>query len=143
MIRVAFFVMFAFTAFVLGSSPAEAAKRHGHKVRSDHHYGLVCGLTQRLHFGITNTRYNLARAWLDFPRTTAHPDAVVVQARAGKDSAGKPGGHVSRIVRNTGHCTAVVADEKGTYERNICANLLAYVQPRGGAVTAFASPSKE
>jgi len=37
----------------------------------------------------------------------------------------------------TGTCTAVVSDEKGQYERNICKNLVAYVDPHGNGATAI------
>ena len=100
---------------------AEARHRHG---------GLICGLTQRLHFGIHDANFNLALHWATLPHVSAAPGAVVVQRRAGHDSAGHPGGHVSRIVSMTGTCRAVVADEKGQYERDICSRLVAYVQPR-------------
>lgn len=91
--------------------------------------GLICGAVQMAHYGIHNARYRLAKAWLDFQHTSAQPGAVVVQTRKGRDSAGNPGAHVARIVQNTGHCRAIVSDEKGTYERDICKGLLAYVQP--------------
>lgn len=90
--------------------------------------GLNCGRYLRQFYGLDQS-YNLARNWLRLPRTMAAPGAVVVQARRGRASHGGPGGHVSRIERVTGHCTAIVRDNRGTYERNICKNLLAYVRP--------------
>lgn len=92
------------------------------------HRGLICGLTQRLHFHLPE-KYNLALAWLDLPHTDAHPGAVVVQHRHGRALGGGPGGHVSRIESMVGQCRAIVTDEKGTYERDICSRLAAYVQP--------------
>src|ERR1017187_2370589 len=103
---------------------ADARPHHGR-----HHYGLICGATQMAHFGITNARYRLAKAWLDFQRTTAQPGAVAVFDRPGRNSAGGRGGHVARIVSVNGPCSATVTDEKGTYERNICKRILAFVSP--------------
>ena len=50
-----------------------------------------------------------------FPHVSARPGAVVVQRRRGHNSAGGPGGHVSRIIRLTSHCRAIVNDNAGTY----------------------------
>jgi hypothetical protein len=52
-----------------------------------------------------------------------------VQRRRGRALGGGPGGHVSRIVSLISQCRAIVTDEKGTYERDICRNLVAYVKP--------------
>jgi hypothetical protein len=92
------------------------------------HHGFICGLTQRLHFGLPS-KYNLALAWAGLPHTSAQAGAVVVQRRRGRALGGGPGGHVSRIVSVVSQCRAVVTDEKGTYERDICKNLVAYVKP--------------
>jgi len=95
--------------------------------------GFNCGRYQRWLNGLTAPQYrdlNLARSWLRLPHTTAAPGAIVVQSRHGRALGGGPGGHVSRIERLTGTCTAIVRDNRGTYERNICRNLLAYVRPR-------------
>jgi hypothetical protein len=97
--------------------------------------GYVCGAVQRAwfckHQGICLPKeFNYSLKWADL--TPAFPDVgvVVVQRRKGKASDGKlPGGHVSRIVQKLSDCTAKVADEAGTYERDICANLVAYVRP--------------
>jgi hypothetical protein len=91
---------------------------------------FICGLTQRLHFGLP-AKYNLAMNWASLPHTHAAPGAVVVQRRKGRALGGGPGGHVSRIESIIGQCRAVVTDEKGTYERDICVNLVAIVNPRG------------
>lgn len=37
--------------------------------------------------------------------------------------------HVEGLVRVSGHCRAIVTDNRGTYERDICRNLVAYVLP--------------
>ena len=92
---------------------------------------LICGWTQMKHFGVKDQKYRLARNWLNFPRTSAHPGAVVVQYRNGRSSDGRRGMHVSRIERLTGTCSAIVADEKGYYERNICARGATIVDPSG------------
>lgn len=97
--------------------------------------GFICGATQRAYFGVGS---NLARQWArDFPHTsTPAVDVVVVQARAGRALGGSPGGHVSRIVQPISDCRAIVADEKGQYERDICKNRIALVVPRAGIATA-------
>lgn len=104
-----------------------------HRVRRG---GLICGAIQMRHFGITDRRYKLAKAWLDFRRAAAAPGMVVVQSRKGRDSAGRPGGHVARIVQLTGPCRAIVSDEKGQYERDICKRRLAIVDPSSRASLA-------
>jgi hypothetical protein len=83
------------------------------------HHGLICASVQMQHFGIRDPRFKLARSWLAFPRTSAHPGAVAFWWRKGTDSAGHRGGHVARIVSVNG-CSAVVTDEAGTYSRDIC-----------------------
>ena len=91
---------------------------------------LICGFVMRqLTGGRYGPEYNLARHWAHLPRTAAHPGAVVVQSRKGKDTAGHPGGHVSIIREVRGDCRALVSDDKGTYVRDICRNLIGYVQP--------------
>ena len=91
---------------------------------------MDCGRTQRAYFHIADRSLNLALEWArKFRHVAAQPGAVVVQRRHGRALGGGPGGHVSRIVRNTGHCRAVVSDNAGTYERDICRNLVAYVMP--------------
>lgn len=111
-------VLFIAVLYLSGSTPSYA--------RYD------CGRVQRSHFGIADKALNLALMWArKFPHTSAREGVVVVQRRKGKDSSGRPGGHVSRIVRMTGTCSAIVADEKGQYERNICKSLVAYVDPNG------------
>jgi hypothetical protein len=103
---------------------AQARPHHHHR-----HYGYICGLTQARFFHLDEKKYALALNFADLPHTDAHPGAVVVQRRAGRALGGGPGGHVSRIVQPVSQCVAIVADEKGTYKRDICKNLVAYVQP--------------
>lgn len=88
-----------------------------------------CGRVQRAFFGLPE-KFNLALNWATLPHTSPHPGAVVVQRRKGKALGGGPGGHVSRIESVVDNCHAVVTDEKGTYTRDICKNLVAYVNPR-------------
>ena len=96
---------------------------------------LVCGAVQMRHYGIQDKNFRLVKNWARLlPHTTAHEGAVVVQYCHGRDSAGNPGGHVSRIIAMRGNCTALVADEKGQYERDICKGLIAYVDPNGNSV---------
>lgn len=104
---------------------------------------FVCGAVQMRHYGIHDNNFRLAKNWARLlPHTTAHEGAVVVQARKGRDSAGNPGGHVSRIVAMRGNCRAIVADEKGQYERDICKALIAYVDPNGNATNPIAATSR-
>jgi hypothetical protein len=66
----------------------------------------------------------LAQNWArKFPRTSARPGAVVVWTRGGNK------GHVAKIVSMQGPCRAVVHDNRGTYSRDICRRVIAYVRP--------------
>lgn len=122
-------------ALTVAASTADARRHHRGLGR------LICGATQAAYFGHGS---NLALDWAkDYPHTAAHPGAVVVQWRNGRDSAGHPGGHVSRIIRMTGTCSAIVADEKGQYERDICKRLVAYVDPNGNPATRSASADRQ
>lgn len=102
-----------------------------------HHYGLICGVTQMAHFGITDRVYAQALRWLDFQSTSPQADAVVVQYRAGRGN-----GHVSRIVQVIDQCHALVTDEKGTYKRDICRNLAGIVMPSSGPRLAHSHPPR-
>lgn len=83
-----------------------------------------CGWYMGRITGHTDRDLWLARNWAKrFPRTSARPGAVVVQARGGNK------GHVSKILELRGKCRALVHDNSGTYERDICRRLVAYVQP--------------
>jgi hypothetical protein len=108
-------------------SGASARGRHHAHHRGGHHY--VCGITQARYFGLRDPDFALALHWATLPHTDPHPGAVVVQRRAGRAEGGSPGGHVSRIVEVTGRCRAIVTDDRGTYSRDICRALVAYVQP--------------
>jgi hypothetical protein len=90
----------------------------------------TCGHYLRAKYGLPAS-FGLARNWATLPRTSAHPGAVVVQSRRGRALGGGPGGHVSRIVSMQGRCRAIVNDNAGTYSRDICKNLIAYVSPGG------------
>ena len=115
-----------------------ARRHHGYHRGGGH--GLICGWTAMQHTGETNPKYARALAWLDKPRTTAHPGAVVVSYRSGQDSAGNQGGHVAVIQSVIDSCTAVVSDEKGTYTRNICRNQAGIVEASSSANYASAEP---
>ena len=93
-----------------------------------------CGRFMSRLYGVPMTA--LALDWAKkFPHTSAHPGAVVVQRRKGRALGGGPGGHVSKIERIVSSCRAIVRDNRGTYERDICKNLVAYVDPNGNALT--------
>jgi hypothetical protein len=127
----------ALTLTLAASWPASAgywnfAPTHHARVQHWHHghgHTFNCGRTQAAHFGL-GAAFALALHWAILPHTSAHPGAVVVQRRAGRALGGGPGGHVSRIVRVLAPCRAIVSDNAGTYSRDICRNLVAYVQPR-------------
>lgn len=87
-----------------------------------------CGHYLRQFYGL-GPSYGLALNWAGLRRTVASPNAVVVQRRKGRALGGGPGGHVSRIVSLQGKCRAIVHDNAGTYSRDICKNLVAYVRP--------------
>ena len=118
------------TIFVSNADARHLTRHHHHLSFGGGHF--ICGLTQRLYFGIKDTSLNLALEWKrKFPHVAAAPGMVVVQHRRGHALGGGPGGHVSRIVSLVGACRAIVADEKGTYERDICKNGAVYVNPHG------------
>ena len=119
----------ALSALVAVALPAQARQHAHHYWHARHGHGFNCGRTQAAHFGL-GTAFNLALHWAVLPHTSAHPGAVVVQRRAGRALGGGPGGHVSRIVSIQSHCRAIVTDNVGTYSRDICKNLVAYVSPR-------------
>jgi len=102
------------TAIVLITPSAEAAS-------------FNCGRYMSYVFKI-KTR-PLALSWASFPHVAAAPGVVVVQRRKGRALGGSPGGHVSKIVSLVGPCRAIVNDNRGTYERDICRGLVAYVSP--------------
>ncbi len=131
---------------VFGVSSASARHHHsGRHYRSHHHYyysghhyarhhyrhfarrgscdgfhGCRCGVTAaRLHgLPLNFNGHNLkqAREFVRaFPRSSSPaPGNIVYQ------HGGGPTGHVSTIRTVLSRCEAVVADDKGTYQRNIC-----------------------
>ena len=114
----------------LATSNTAEARHRGGACDGIHH--CTCGSTQTNHFGFSRiyNGHNLWQAveWIRaFPRTDAHPDAV------GYVRHGGPTGHVFRVVQVTGPETALVADEKGTYERNI--HGATFVDPHGNTMT--------
>ena len=94
-----------------------------------------CGRYMSRHTGAPMTP--LALDWArKFPHTSKSVGAVVVQRRKGRDSSGKrQGGHVSIIVELLSNCRAIVRDNSGQYEREICRNLVAYVSPNKKATS--------
>lgn len=123
------------TAILLSINGAEARPRKHVDANGNPVGRFICGLTQRKHFGLTDKRLNTALYWAKaFPHVSAQPGAVVVQRRTGRALGGGPGGHVSRIESVVGQCRAIVTDERGTYERDVCRNLVAYVMPSSGGV---------
>jgi hypothetical protein len=136
--RLSFLSAFIAAAIVSTASPAQAqlfpgfqgpwnVHAQGHKARR---YsapvpprGARCGYYLRHKLGHSDPTLNLAQAWLrKFPRTSASAGAVVVWTRGGNR------GHVAKLVRLTGPCRGIVHDNAGTYERNICRNVLGYVR---------------
>ena len=94
-----------------------------------------CGKYQcRIH-GIKNCgSLALALEWAKkFTRVNQPaPGIVVVQTRKGRALGGGRGGHVSKIVSVTSPCRAIVQDNRGRYERDICKNRVALVAPSSG-----------
>ncbi len=129
------------------ASEASARTHHRHQYRSYHHFdhaafrhyarhhrrhyarrggrcdgfhGCRCGVTAaRLHGLPLNYKgHNLKQAhgYVEaFPRSSSPaPGNIVYQ------HGGGPTGHVSTIKQVLSRCEAVVADDRGTYQRNIC-----------------------
>ncbi|MGD9921439.1 MAG: hypothetical protein AB7V13_08335 [Pseudorhodoplanes sp.] len=85
-----------------------------------------CGWEMRRITGRLDPALNRALAWLRFPRAAPAPGRIVVW------NWGRGRGHVGRIVRVTGRCTALVysGNDGGrarTREHNIC-NAVAIVR---------------
>ena len=111
------------TLIVAAMSPTGAEARMRHHSRGhgscDGIHGCRCGSTQTSYFGLPRNYngHNLWRAveWVHaFRRTTPAPGTVLYQ------HGGGPSGHVSRIVSLKSACRAIVSDDKGEYERDIC-----------------------
>ena len=83
-----------------------------------------CGWYMGRHTGHARRSLWLAQNWArEFPRTSARPGAVVVWSRGGNR------GHVAKIVAlNGSRCRATVHDNRGTYQRDICRGVIAYVR---------------
>lgn len=93
-----------------------------------------CGKWMCRHVGVANCgSLALALEWARKFQRVAHPapGLILVQRRKGRALGGGPGGHVSKIVSVTGNCRAIVRDNRGQYERDICKNRVALVSPSG------------
>lgn len=110
--------LFAFSPSAEAAWMFSSARSLGPKPRAS------CGWYMRGVFGGRyGPEFNLAQNWYRrLPKTYAHSGAVVVWTRGGIY------GHVARIVRVTGPCRAVVNDNMGTRERDICRRVLGYVR---------------
>lgn len=99
-----------------------------------------CGRYMSRHLNVDMTP--LALDWArKFPRVSKQVGAVVVQHRRGMDSSGKHrGGHVSLIVELRGECRALVKDNAGIYERDICKSIVAYVMPHSKTAAGLNPP---
>lgn len=103
--------------------------------RCDGVHGCRCGVTAARRHGLPldYNGYNLKQAvqWKRaFPQTSAAPGMVVYQHGLG------PTGHVATIESMTDRCTALVSDETGRYERDICKGGAVVVDPHGSAAQA-------
>jgi len=110
--------------------------------RCDGIHGCRCGRTQAEHYNLPRNfnGFNLWQAvdWKRaFPQTTMHAGAVMYQHGGGRT------GHVSRIVQPTGSCSAIVADEKGQYERNTCIRGAVFVDPNGSPARTVTYSAKK
>jgi hypothetical protein len=119
------------------------AEARGHGA-CDGIHRCTCGSTQTRHFGFPRI-YNgvnlwQARGWVEaFQRTSLRAGVV------GYVRHGGPTGHVFRVVQPTGPNTALVADERGTYERNLSGAI--FVDPSGNraspATTMYHAKSRK
>ena len=109
------------------SGPWPVYQAASHKARVSHGIpprNARCGWYMGKITGHRDRSLWLAQHWARrFPRTSARPGAVVVWTRGGSK------GHVAKIVSMRSRCRAVVHDNIGTYERDICRRVIAYVQP--------------
>ena len=82
-----------------------------------------CGWYMGRHTGHSRRSLWLAQNWArEFPRAAPAPGRVVVWNRGGRR------GHVAKIVSMQSRCRAVVHDNRGTYARDICRGVMAYVR---------------
>lgn len=98
-------------------------------------HGCTCGVTAARKHGLPDVfnGINLKQAigWKRaFPQTSPAPGMVVYQ------HGGGPTGHVATIESVVDRCTAVVSDEKGRYERDICERGAVVVDPNGNRAQA-------
>ena len=112
----------------LASLTAAEAKHHHYRSGGscDGIHRCICGSTQARHFGFPRiyNGHNLWQAieWAHaFPRTSIHAGAVGVKPH-----------HVYRVVQPLGSGRALVADERGTYERYVGGDI--FVDPNGNGV---------
>ena len=97
---------------LLLTGAAEARQRHHGSCDGVHR--CRCGSTQASHFGLPRI-YKGFNLWLAsewaraFPHTSFHVGAVGVRP-----------GHVLRVVGGSDCRSATVADDAGTYQRNVC-----------------------
>lgn len=81
-----------------------------------------CGWFLGRLLGHTRRSLWLAQNWArEFPRSHAAPGKVVVWRTRGIH------GHVAQILAMKGSCRATVRDNMGTYDRDICRGVIAYV----------------
>ncbi len=95
--------------------------------RCDGIHRCTCGSTLARHLGLPRIYkgHNLWQAWewaKAFPRTSIQAGVVGVKPH-----------HVYRVVQPLGNGRAIVADEKGTYERNVRGDI--FVDPNGNKLT--------
>lgn len=119
---------------LLMTAPA-FAKHRTHFGSCDGIHRCICGSTQARHFGFPRivNGHNLWQAaeWgRAFPRTSIHAGAVGVKPH-----------HVYRVVQPLGNGRAIVADERGQYERNVSGDI--FVDPNGNRSFASTKPVHE
>lgn len=107
-------------------APSEARPHH-RGGSCDGIHRCICGSTLASHLGLPRM-YNGHNLWQAiewaraFPRTSIHAGAVGVKAH-----------HVYRVVQPLGNGRAIVADERGQYERVVSGDI--FVDPNGNGVT--------
>jgi hypothetical protein len=120
--------MAAFAVSLLIASSPVQARPHAKHGSCDGIHRCRWGSTQASYFGFPRV-YNGHNLWQAnewpraFPRTTPHAGVV------GYQRGGGPTGHVFRLVSEPVGCTAMVADDAGQYERDICRRGAIFVNP--------------
>jgi len=120
--------VFAASALALVALSAPSEARRG---SCDGIHRCICGSTQAAYFGLPRmyNGHNLWQAieWAHaFPRTSIHAGAVGVKSH-----------HVYRVVQPLGNGRAIVADERGQYERVVSHDI--FVDPNGNGVTRLSA----